>query len=218
MDKQRNTTAKKTVGAVSRHESAKTKCLESEKEKEVCLGLDISTTTIGVVLLDRHTGDLRLLDSIKLASTIGLFDKADKAIEKLIELTAGHKVAEVFVEENAKMFAAGGSTADTILTLAKMNGLVSYLVYKQYGCKVHNINVTSARKAVGFINTKSDKRKVKEKVFEFVTDKHPEFPWRTHTAKTGSFKGQEVYDADMKDACDAWVICRGGMRLTLNVS
>lgn len=123
----------------------------------------------------------------------------------------------MFVEANAKVFSGGGSSADTILTLAKMNGLVSYLSFKKFGCTVHDVNVASARKAIGFVNSKSVPGKVKDKVFDFVVDKHPEFPWRTHVAKTGKHKGAEVYDADMKDACDAWVVCKGGMKLVLNV-
>ena len=101
-----------------------------------------------------------------------------------------------------------------MFTLAKFNGLISYLSYKAFNAEVYDINVTSARKAIGFKNTQADKRPVKEKVFDFVTALHPEFPWKRHVAKTGGKKGQEVYDTEMKDACDAWVICVGGSRLT----
>jgi len=52
-----------------------------------------------------------------------------------------------------------------------------------------------------------------ESEFDYVTTLHPEFPWKRHVAKTGKSQGQEVYNAEMKDACDSWVICVGGSRL-----
>ena len=77
-----------------------------------------------------------------------------------------------------------------------------------------DVNVTSARKAVGFNNTRADKRPVKEKVFDFITTLHPNLPWKKHTAKTGKSAGQEVFNSEMKDACDSFVIVVGGKRIT----
>lgn len=91
--------------------------------------------------------------------------------------------------------------------------MISYLSHKAYNAEVYDINVTSARKAIGFKNTKADKRPVKEKVFEFVTALHPELPWKKHVAKTGKSQGQEIYNTEMKDAADAFVIVIGGSRL-----
>ena len=220
MDKQRNKRTKKTVEPVNGNvhtQTAKASTQEAIKE-DVILGLDISTAVIGVCLLSYGTEPLhkdawKVMQAIDLTKTTGLFNKADKALETILALCKGYSIREVFVEANMKMFVGGSSSADTLFTLAKMNGLVSYLVHKQFGVEVRDINVSSARKAVGFKNDKSDKRKVKEKVFDFVTDKYPEFPWKTHMAKSGKSKGVLVYDKEMKDVCDAWVICAGGMKL-----
>ena len=51
---------------------------------------------------------------------------------------------------------------------------------------------------------------IQNKVFEFVTILHPSFQWKKHVAKTGKSVGREVYNTEMKDACDAYVLCRGG--------
>lgn len=223
MDKRTNKRTKKAAGPVngnvhtqtteSTKPQTKTATVETTTQ-EVALGLDISTSVTGVCLLDLRSGAWRVLEPIDLTKTTGLFNKADKALEMILGLCKGYNVREIYVEANMKVFAKGASSADTIMTLAKMNGLVSYLVHKRYGCEVRDVNVSSARKAVGYKNDKSDKRKVKEKVFDYVTTKHPEFPWKTHVAKSGAHKGVEVYDKEMKDVCDAWVICAGGMKLS----
>ena len=186
-----------------------------DSEKVYFLGLDISTSCTGVCLIDENE-QVAVFDAIKLTSNTlhTMWDKADRGIEEIKKLVGDKKVERIFVEANAKMFAKGFSSADTLLTLAKFNGLMSYLSHKAFNAEVVDVNVTSARKAVGFKNTKADKRPVKEKVFEYVAITHPELPWKRHVAKTGSQKGKEIYNTEMKDACDAFVIVVGGSRLT----
>ena len=43
-----------------------------------------------------------------------------------------YKLKNVFVEANAKMFTPGFSSADTILTLAKFNGICCYIIFKLF--------------------------------------------------------------------------------------
>lgn len=178
------------------------------------LGLDISTSVVGVCLIDENEQAI-VFDAVKLTSTTlnSMWDKADRGIEEIKKLVGDKKVERIYVEANAKMFSTGFSSADTLFTLAKFNGLISYLSHKAFKAEVVDVNVTSARKAVGFKNAKVDKRPVKEKVFDYVQALHPELPWKRHVAKTGKSQGQEVYNTEMKDACDAWVICVGGSRL-----
>jgi hypothetical protein len=70
---------------------------------------------------------------------------------------------------------------------------------------------------LGLRITKADKRPVKEKVFDFITTLHPDLPWKKHIALTGKHKGQEVFNSEMKDACDAWVVTVGGKRINKNL-
>lgn len=184
------------------------------------LGLDISTSVTGVALIDSQTGELEVLDAVKLTGVKyegSMWKKADRAIEEIVRLVGGRKILAIHVEENAKRFAEGLSSADTVLTLAKFNGIISYLSHKAFGAEVSNINVAAARKAVGFSKKLSPLNgikgnSVKDMVFDYVTRKHPEFPWRKHVAKTGKSAGKEVFDADMHDACDAWVVAYGGWK------
>ena len=110
------------------------------------LGLDISTSVVGVCLLDA-SGDLVFLDCIKLTSIKfeTIWDKADEVNAVLSVMMFNKNVRRIFVEENAKRFAVGYSSADTILTLAKFNGIVSYLAQKAFSAPVIDINVNSAR-------------------------------------------------------------------------
>jgi len=172
------------------------------------LGLDISTTCVGVCLVDGSKNVLHL-NAIKIPAELSMFDKADFVLKELNSVVGSHKLGRVIVEGHAKAFSKGFTSADTLFTLAKFNGLVSYLCWKQFGVVVTDVNVSSARKAVGFKNTKADKRPVKEKVFEFVTATHPDLPWKKYVPKAGKNKGVEVYTPEMRDAADAWVIVMG---------
>lgn len=189
-----------------------------ESEKSYLIGLDISTSCTGISIIDSKTEELVLLDYIKVPADLSLFEKADYVIDEVCGylLRNGIKKPEkVFVEENAKMFAGGLSSADVLMTLAKFNALISYLCYKQLTPNVSSVNVTKARGAIGFKNTKADKRPVKDKVFEFIQTLHPEFPWKTYIPKAGKMKGKEIPVPEMKDAADAWVVVVGGKRLGL---
>jgi hypothetical protein len=178
------------------------------------LGLDISTSCTGVCLVDENE-QVVVFDAVKLTSSTlhTMWDKADRGIEEIKKLVGDKKVERIYVEANAKMFSKGFSSADTLAVLSKFNGIISYLSHKAFNAEVVDVNVTSARKAVGFKNNKADKRPVKEKVFDFITALHPEFPWKKHVAKTGKSANQEVFNSEMKDACDAWVVVVGGKRL-----
>lgn len=199
--------------------------------KSCFIGLDISTSIVGITALDpQHPDHIPLLfDTIilkpnkvnRLGEDATLFTKANYFKAEFDRLMAANNLQpnKIFVEENAKAFKEGFTSADALMTLAKFNGIVSYIVLttNAYAQPVQlvDVNVTSARSKIGFKNpNKKDKSKsVKEKVFDFVTANHPEFPWRKHIAKTGNHKGKEVFDADMYDACDSYVIVRGGMKI-----
>ena len=208
--------------------------------KHQCLGLDISTSVVGFCGLAGEDiweveedgellveqGRLETLDAIKLTGTKleNLWQKADYVSDWFFNWKAKNPdvvITKIFVEENAKRFAEGFTSADVILTLAKFNGIVSYLAHKTFDAEVFNINVTKARSAIGFKNkldgaidplTKK-KMTVKEKVFNHVIALHPEFPWKKHVAKSGSHKGNEVFDDCSRDMCDAYVVCKGGISI-----
>lgn len=188
----------------------------SEGRQEVDLGLDISSSCTGVVVMNKK-GNLQYMGHITLTSTKykNLFDKADAVLEWLKTNVPSDKfdITRIFVEANAKMFTPGFSSADTLITLAKMNALVSYLSKNYYGTQVLDINVASARKMIGWKNVKAIKKPVKEKVREFVLLNNPNLPFETRLVTKGKDLGKMVPVAGAEDEVDAFVVCRGGQLL-----
>lgn len=187
---------------------------KTKEDIEVDLGLDISSSITGVVLMDKG-GSMVFMGHVPLTSTKykNIFDKADAVLAWIQTELPDIKVRRIFVEANAKGYSAGFSSADTLFTLAKINALVSYLTHKWFKVPVIDVNVTSARSRIGYKNNKSVKKPVKEKVREFVLLNHPYLPFQTRTVMVGKKKGQLVPASGVEDEIDAWVICRGGQLL-----
>lgn len=189
----------------------------SQGLREVDIGLDVSTSVIGVCVLDHKSGALIDIYPIKLTKA-SLEDIWDKAVELRWILGMKHKpewtVKRVFVEDVAKKFSPGFSSAQTIVTLAKMNAMACLIAMDEYKVKPTFVNVRSARAALGIkIDTKDKSKSTKDKVFEKVLLLQPNFPWIQHMAKTGKHVGTMVYDNCNQDMGDAWVACRGGQIL-----
>jgi hypothetical protein len=176
------------------------------------MGLDISTAFTGVTLLDAE-GRLVFMRHVDLTSPYldTLFEKADVTIAWLRhQLPLNIKIRRIFVEEHAKGYTGGFSSADTLFTLAKINVLVSYLCHKCFKVDIINVNPTTARSKIGYKNNKSVKKPVKEKVRDFVLTTNPNLPFQTRQVTKGKDKGKLVPAPGCADEIDAWVICRGG--------
>ena len=181
-------------------------------QKEVDIGLDISTSVVGVCVLEASTGKFLYLGHQKLTKYDSEYDKADNFSDAWLDKT--WKIRKVYIEEAAKKFSPGFSSADTIMTLGRFNGILSYQIYKWTGVKPVMVNVRSARSKLNIkIDYKDKTKDTKEKVLEIVIERNPTFPWLTHVAKTGKFKGDLVYDKVNCDMADAYVIARGGQLL-----
>jgi hypothetical protein len=180
--------------------------------------LDISTSTVGVVLLDSRSGNLVSKFAIRLTSSKikDFWEKVDfttSELKRQIDLNE-YNVCRVYVEEAHMKFTPGLSSAHTLFTLARFNGIISNEARKLFNIKPTMVNVRSARKTLGIKIDRKDKSKnTKTKVFDAVRTLNPKFTWDQHIAKTGYSKGQLVYAKHNFDMADAWVICRGGQLL-----
>jgi hypothetical protein len=180
----------------------------------VIIGLDISTACTGIVVTHAETGDLILMQHENMASKVKFPDFWSKVMHMRETFAAMHDkswdVKIVAIEENAKRFTPGFSSADTILTLAKFNGILCYLMLEEYLMTPTYINVRSARSKLGIkINYKDKSMTTKQKVLKHVVDLHPDFPWvyREVKGKTSLTKINE-------DRCDAWVIAEAARIMT----
>ena len=85
------------------------------------LGLDISTAIVGVALIDER--ELILSDHWDISKANTLFEKAELIGSELWQLR-DHGVENIYIETALKKFIPGRSRADTIIKLAKFNGIV----------------------------------------------------------------------------------------------
>lgn len=186
---------------------------------ECLLGLDISTSCIGICILEIKTGQLMVLDHIDLKSKKfdNEYKKADFVKTQLEQIITPeyYKIENIYIEEAVKMFGKGFSSAGTITTLNRFNGIISYLIYGLYNNVPKMINVRSARAKLGIKVNQNIKKQVssKQQVFEQVMALNPNITWITHIAKNGKLKGQIVYDKENFDRCDAFVICKAAQLL-----
>ena len=170
------------------------------------LGLDISTSNVGFVVLDKSLS-LIYADALNLSTDKTLTQKADKVQQKILEISKKFSVSQVAIEQNLQAFRPGFSSAKTLFTLARFNGVVTYLLSKTLGLEVSEINVNHARKVVGLkINRKSDK-KTKEQVWDWVSSRDlAGFKWPYKTISRGQRKGRVILAEQAYDIADAYVI------------
>ncbi len=167
------------------------------------LGLDISTSVIGICLVD---GRQTKMDFLNLEKKKDIFQKASLFKSKLEEIKKSNEISVVGIEENLQAFRPGLSSAKTILTLARFNGICSYISEEVFGIIPEFVNVNSARKNNGVkINRKSDKN-TKEQILDFVSSKEPSFAWPTRVLKSGPRKDTVVLLKECYDMADAYII------------
>lgn len=165
------------------------------------LGLDVSTSCIGISIFDENE-KLMSLNYIKLKGDT-LFDKVDEFTNFMEENEFDKFLFKhIAIEEPLKAFKGAFSNADTIQKLTAMNFMVSYWCFKTYSLKPTHWNVQTVRKTAfpDLLLPKKEKNK-KYKVWEKVVEKEPQINWiyskRTHKLADENF--------DMTDAyCVAW--------------
>ncbi len=186
---------------------------------DVDVGLDISTSCIGLCVLEHKTGKLVSLINYRYTGVAfdDIFDKVEH-FSKTWQPDTTWRIKRIFVEDIAKKFSVGVSSANTIVILAKMNAMISYMVYLKTGLKPIYVNVRSARSVLQIkIDTKDKTKTTKQKVFEIVHARNPNFPWVTHLAKAGKEKGKIVFDGCNEDMADAFVTVSGGQHMGLTI-
>lgn len=185
------------------------------------LGLDISTSCTGWAVTHVNEGVPVSVElgHVKLDKYDDLMHKADAMRLALSDLHKRYKFSSVYVEENMQAFRPGASSAQTIMKLAKFNGIVSYLTYQVTGITPQNINVNHARKSLG-ISLKREKDcgiPTKEQVYSWVKCHSllKEYQWPSKILGSGPRKGQSVLESCVYDMSDAFVIVLSGPSITM---
>lgn len=168
------------------------------------LALDISTSITGFCIFNEW--NVVHIGHIDLRKEKDFFKKIDLVKEKIEALHKQYNLKEVAIEEAFQSFGRGLSSAKTLFTLAKFNGIIQYIVFS-LGLNTSVINVNNARKLVGIKVNKKDKTKnTKEQVLEQVQQLNTTLTWPKRILKSGPRKGLEIYDDCCYDRADAWVI------------
>ena len=168
------------------------------------LGLDVSTSIIGATVLTNH-GEVVYCEAWDLRNKNHfptLYEKAQR-VKQMIAILCEIKrynIEHVFIEQSLQAFRPGFSSAKTLLTLAKFNGIVSYICQKCYLKPPSYISASTARKACGIKVEKG--KKAKEVVLNFLLDNEDFFSveYTKHgNPKPGSY-----------DRADSYIIAKAG--------
>ena len=169
------------------------------------LGLDVSTSITGVTLLD-DKGNVVLNDAWDTRKYKNFFKKVEY-VEKQIESLSVYKkkIKKVYVEQSLQSFRSGFSSAKTLSTLSRFNGVVSWLVYRILQVEPEYLAATSARKLCGITVPRGSK--AKEVVLQHLINNEPVFI--IEYTKHGNPKPESY------DKADSLVIARAGYNLCL---
>jgi len=185
-------------------------------EKVKYIGLDISTSIIGVCFLDKNN-DLVNLENINLKKIKCIFEKSKLTkltFESYLDKYIFEDNVVIFIEEAFQSFSSGFSSAKTLSQLNRFNGIVSYLSNQIFNNVPLYINVNSARKSLQIKINKKSSLSTKEQVFQYVKNNLKEnFVWPEKILKRGPNKGLVKFDESCYDMSDAYVICKAGFIL-----
>tara|TARA_R100001163_G_C5067518_1_gene206711 strand:+ start:5618 stop:6193 length:576 start_codon:yes stop_codon:yes gene_type:complete len=179
------------------------------------IGFDISTSITGVALI--ADGQLAYYDSIDLRKYKDIFSKTVAFKEKLLDLfeayqldnegwmmgASDYPIEHIYIEQSLHMFMGGKSSAKTLSTLTRFNGIASWLIYEIFEIKPKFIGATSARKHAGIKIPRG--QKAKQVVLQHLLDNEPAF--NIEYTKHGNPK------PDSFDKADAIVIAKAGWKL-----
>lgn len=187
------------------------------------LGLDISTSCTGYCVFDK-SGSLVDMGAIKLSGKKDLFEKAVQVKSELLNILIKFPIDKICIEENLQAFRPGLSSAKTLLTLARFNGIISYISKEVFEISPDFINVNVARKTVGLKIKRTSICGIttKDQVLSWVKDdinsRGQKFEWPIKIMKSGPRKGQSVLDTSSYDMADAYVLCVTWLKNNKNIS
>ena len=89
------------------------------------LGLDISTSITGITVVN-DLGDVLLNESVDTRKYKSFFLKAEKMKSCLTNISKNYNIKEIYIEQSLQSFRSGFSSAKTLSTLSRFNGVVSW--------------------------------------------------------------------------------------------
>jgi hypothetical protein len=163
------------------------------------LGLDVSTSITGATVMNNQ-GKVVYNEAWDLRKYKEFFQKAVIAKNKIRELQSAFNIEKIYIEQSLQSFRSGFSSAKTLSTLSRFNGVVSWLCYDIMYIIPDYIAATSARKECGIKVPKGIK--AKQVVIQHVVDNVPDVS--IVYTKHGNPK------PECFDKADSWVVAKAG--------
>ncbi len=177
----------------------------------IIIGLDVSTsiTAFSVMNTDKPLG-ARLLksDRIHLSKIKDPYAKACQVRDVFLELRKEYDIKRIIVEESLQAFRSGLSSAKTLSSLTRFNGIVSFLAQDIFQCECERVNVNTARSKLGIKINRKAELSSKEQVRDWVMAHRDfeKFLWPTKTLKSGPRRGKTILDTSCLDIADSAVM------------
>ena len=177
------------------------------------LGVDVSTSITGFAIV--ADGEIVFYDSVDLRKQKNVFDKAIAIKEKILDIyemyqinnddeqmwgDSKYPIKHIYVEQPFTFFNSGGSSAKTMATLQKFNGIVSWILYELFEIRPEDIGATAARKRAGIKVPRG--QKAKQVVLQHLLETEPAF--KIEYTRYGNPKPESY------DRADAIVVAKAG--------
>jgi hypothetical protein len=166
------------------------------------LGLDISTSITGATILNSDGQMIANLswDTRNKNKFPSIYDKALFIKNNLQQIKKENQIESIFIEQSLQSFRSGFSSAKTLSTLSRFNGIVSWLCFDLFAIQPIMIAAASARKTAGVTIKRGEN--AKQKVLKFVLDNEPGF--LVQYTRNGNFQ------PECFDRADSWIIAKSG--------
>ena len=176
------------------------------------LGVDVSTSITGLAIV--ADGSIVYYDSVDLRKYKNVFEKGCILKEKIVDLYEAYQfsneefflgnskypIEHIYIEQPFTFFNSGGSSAKTMATLQKFNGIVSWFLYEIFEMQPNYVLAQSARKTVGIKVPRGEKAKAV--VLKYLLDTEPAF--NVEYTKQGNPKPESY------DRADAIIVAKAG--------
>jgi len=176
------------------------------------LGVDVSTSITGLAIV--ADGSIVYYDSVDLRKYKNVFEKGCVLKEKIVDLYEAYQfsneefflgnskypIKHIYIEQPFTFFNSGGSSAKTMATLQKFNGIVSWFLYEIFEIQPEYVLAQSARKTVGIKVPRGEKAKAV--VLKYLLDTEPAF--NVEYTKKGNPKPESY------DRADAIIVAKAG--------
>ena len=136
------------------------------------LGLDISTSITGATIVDnKKILETTFWDTRNKKHFSSIYHKAKYIKDKIEDIKDRYSISHIYIEQSLHSFRSGFSSAQTLSTLSRFNGIISWMCWEIFSIQPQMIAATSARKHAGLTIKRGENSK--QKVLEFVIDKYP---------------------------------------------